>query len=432
MPDNPWIVLGLFLFAVLVTPVTAWLAARWRPSQYRHPEGAWRSKDLRALAAGLVWVLIVFVAGLIAARYVERIPYTVAGYGLFGLVAFLVSFVRARLYRRTRAALSRPVTPTRAKVPARRSAVVHYIAFIAVALFVLLLAAVPIAASDLFRRPYSPVWRTINRTLDRLHYTYNPPGGGQTPEFPPWLTPGDAGLDYRDVTLSTVDGLHLAAWYVPASAANAPTVLLAHGLQDSKWTLLRLIPWLHNAGYNVMALDFRGHGDSDKRPATLGREEVLDVQAALDWLDAKGAGDKVAALGQSLGAAALVNTAAIDDRLDALVLDSLFAEWKNVDYGRGYRLSPRWLVPGVPDPVEVIRRVHVPVFIIHGTADILVHVDHAQRLYDAANEPKVLWINDSGHAWSAWTYPELYRQKVLEFLETALATPGDQAPPGAP
>jgi len=413
-------VLGLFLFAVLATPVAARLAARWRPPPNCHPEGARHPKDLRALAAGLVWVLIVLVAGLIAARYIERIPYTVAGFALFGLVAFLASMLRARLYQRIRVARGRPAAP--------RRAIVHYIVLIAAVLFVLLLAAIPVAASDLFRRPYSPVWRTINRTLDRLNYTYNPSGGGQTPEFPPWLTPGDAGLDYRDVTLVTADGLHLAAWYVPASApgaSGAPTVLLAHGLQDSKWTLLRLIPWLHEAGYNVMALDFRGHGDSDKRPTTLGREEVLDVEAALDWLEAEGAGDRVAALGQSLGAAALVNTAANDDRLDALILDSLFAEWRNVDYGRGYRLSPRWLVPGVPNPVEVIRRVHVPVFIIHGTADILVHADHAQRLYDVANGPKSLWINDSGHAWSAWTYPELYQQKVLEFLEDSLATPHD-------
>jgi uncharacterized protein len=413
VPDNPWIVLGLFLFALIVTLVTARLAARRRLSSDRRREGAQGLEALHAVAAGLVWVLVVFVAGLIAARYIERIPYTVAGYALFGLVALLVSVVRARLRRRTRAVHSRQGSPRRATV--------QYIAFIAATLFVLLLAAVPIAASDLFRRPYSPVWRTINRTLDRLHYTYNPSGGGQAPEFPPWLTPGDAGLDYRDVTLFTADGLHLAAWFVPAAAPGSPTVLLAHGLQDSKWTLLRLIPWLHEGGYNVMAFDFRGHGESDKRPTTLGREEVLDVEAALDWLDAEGVGDKVAALGQSLGAAALVNTATIDSRLDALVLDSLFAEWKNVDYAKGYRLPPQWLVPAVPNPVDVIRRVYVPVFIIHGTADNLVHVDHARRLYAAANEPKYLWINDSGHAWSAWTYPELYQQKVLEFLETALA-----------
>ena len=406
MPANSWIVLGLFLFAALVTPVTSWLAGRSRPGR-----GWW----LGALTAGLVWVLLVFVAGLIAARYIERIPYTVVGYAAFGLAAFLLSLLRARLYHRIRAARNRLGTP--------RGIRRQYVAFTIAVLFVLLLSALPVAASDLFRQPYSPLWRTINRTLDRFKVTVNPPGGGETPVFPPWLTPGDAGMAYSDVTLATADGLHLAAWYVPASAPSAATVLLAHGLQDSKWTLLRLIPWLHEAGYNVMAFDFRGHGESDKRPTTLGRVEVLDVQAALDWLQAEGVGDRVAGLGQSLGAAALVNTAAVDERLDALVLDSLFAEWKNVDYGRGYRLSPRWLVPGVPNPVEVIRRVRVPEFIIHGTADILVHVDHAQRLYDAANEPKYLWINDSGHAWSAWTYPDLYQQKVLEFLKTALSTP---------
>jgi hypothetical protein len=65
-------------------------------------------------------------------------------------------------------------------------------------------------------------------------------------------------------------------------------------------------------------------------------------------------------------------------------------------------------------------RIHVPVFIIHGTADILTHVEHARRLYQAANEPKELWINDSGHAWSAWTYPQRYQQRVLDFLSSSL------------
>ncbi len=222
------------------------------------------------------------------------------------------------------------------------------------------------------------------------------------------------------MTLTTADGLHLAAWFVPAPGASTSTVLLAHGLQDSKWTLLRLIPWLHDAGYNVMAPDLRGHGGSDKRPTTIGPEEALDVRAALDWLQAQGVGDRVVGLGQSLGAAALVNAAAQDGRLKALVLDGLFAEWKNVDYARDYRMPPEWLVPGVPDPVDLIRRVHIPVLIIHGTADNLVHVDHALRLYQAANEPKELWINNSGHAWSAWTYPELYQAKVLRFLEDTL------------
>jgi alpha-beta hydrolase superfamily lysophospholipase len=297
----------------------------------------------------------------------------------------------------------------------------QYAVFILLVVLVLIVAAIPIIASDIFRQPYSPVWDVIHRTLARFQLSYNPSGGGAPPQWPFWRTPADANIYYRDLTLTTDDGLDLSAWYVPAAEPGAPTVLLAHGLLGSKGGMLRFVPWLHDAGYNIMLLDFRGHGGSDPSPSSIGPDEVLDIQAALDWLEAEGAGDRVAGLGMSLGASALVNTAIQDERLDALILDSLFAEWGDTDFAQGYRLSPDWLVPGVPSPEDLMPRIHVPVFIIHGTADILTHEDHAHRLYAAANEPKELWINDSGHAWSAWTYPDAYRQKVLDFLDRALS-----------
>jgi uncharacterized protein len=297
----------------------------------------------------------------------------------------------------------------------------QYAAFVFMFILVLVAAAIPIVASDIFRQPYAPVWDDIHRLLARFDLSYNPPGGGAPPRWPFWRDPADANLYYRDVTLTTADGLELSAWYVPAGEMGAPTVLLTHGLLASKGGMLRFVPWFHEAGYNVMLFDFRGHGDSDLRPTSIGPDEMLDVQAALDWLEAEGAADRVAGLGLSLGAAALVNTAVQDERFDALVLDSLFAVWGETDYARGYRLPPDWLVPGVPSPEELLPRIHVPVFIIHGTADILTHEEHAQRLYNAANEPKELWINDSGHAWSAWTYPEDYQQRVLDFLHRALS-----------
>jgi alpha-beta hydrolase superfamily lysophospholipase len=296
----------------------------------------------------------------------------------------------------------------------------RYAGLIVLAVIVVVLAAIPILASDLFREPYSPLWNVIDELMARFHFTYNPSGGGVAPRFPSWRDPAGDYLYYRDATLHTADGLRLAGWYVPATEPHAPTMLLCHGLYDSKWTMLPLVPWLHEAGYNVMLFDFRGQGQSQKSPTTVGRKEALDVEAALDWLDQEGAGDHVAGLGMSLGAAALVNAAAHDNRLDALVLDSLFADWANVNYAQGYRLPPQWLVPDVPAPVDLLPEIDVPVFIIHGTADILVHVDHAYRNYAAANEPKELWINDSGHAWSSWTYPHLYRELVLDFLAKAM------------
>lgn len=309
-----------------------------------------------------------------------------------------------------------------------KKARVTYWGLIALVVLILIGAAFPVVASDLFRQPYSPLWPTIHKIRTRLRIDPFPTGGGAPPQWPYWRDPADAGIYYRDVLLLTADGLNLAAWYVPAVKSHASSILLAHGLQDSKWTMLRLVPWLHRAGYNVLMFDFRGHGSSDPKPTTIGPEEVLDIQAALDWLDQEGAGERVGGLGMSLGAAALVNTAVQDDRLDALVIDSLFAEWKNVDYAREYGLRPEWLVPGVTNPVELLPDIHIPVFIIHGTADILTKADHAQRLYASANEPKEMWINDSGHAWSAWTYPATYEEKVLAFLDDALSHPQGSFP----
>jgi len=297
----------------------------------------------------------------------------------------------------------------------------QYAVFVLLFALALVVAAMPIIASDIFRQPYSEAWPVIHRTLDRLDFSYNPPGGGAPPRWPSWRDPGGANIYYRDLTLTTADGLNLEAWYVPATEPGAPSIILSHGLLGSKWGMLQLMSWFHEAGYNVMLFDFRGHGGSDPRPTTIGPEEVQDVQAALDWLEAEGVGDRVAGLGMSLGASALVNTALQDDRLDALVLDSLFADWGDTDFAQGYRLPPEWLVPGVPNPEELMPQIHVPVFFMHGTADILTHEDHAHRLYRAANEPKEIWINDSGHAWSAWTYPEVYQQKVLDFLDSALS-----------
>jgi alpha-beta hydrolase superfamily lysophospholipase len=304
--------------------------------------------------------------------------------------------------------------------------VIGYVLFTLVMALVLVLATIPIIASDLFRQPYHPLWPRVNRTLDLLDIDPFPVGGGAPPRFPTWRDPGGASIYYRDITLTTADGLELSAWFVPAISTSSPptdaaTIILAHGLLESKESMRHLVPWLHEAGYNVMLLDFRGHGQSDLQPTTVGRKEVLDLQAALDWLAAEGVSDRVGSLGMSMGAVVLVNTAVQDDRLDALVLDSMFAEWNDTDFAKGYRLPPEWLVPDVPNPKELLANIHVPVFVIHGTADILTEIGHAYRVYAAANEPKRLWINDSGHAWSSMTYPEVYRQQVLDFFDRTLS-----------
>lgn len=94
MSLDPWVLLGLLVFSLAVTLVANWLVARFR--QTKAPSVAWPG----TVAASLIWIALVFVAGIIATRYIERITTAAAGYLVFGLMMFLLSLLRAWLYQR--------------------------------------------------------------------------------------------------------------------------------------------------------------------------------------------------------------------------------------------------------------------------------------------------------------------------------------------
>ncbi len=94
---NPGVIPGLLILSVTVTVVANWLVAGLRRPVL--PEGV-SPALLSALAANLVWMLLIFAGGILATRYIERVSNAVAGYLLFGLVALSLSLLRAWLYRR--------------------------------------------------------------------------------------------------------------------------------------------------------------------------------------------------------------------------------------------------------------------------------------------------------------------------------------------
>jgi inner membrane protein len=96
MPSNPWIRFGLLAFGVGVTLAANWIASRNRPPVQRG------LRLLGRLTADLIWIVLIFVGGLIATRYIERIANPALGYLIFGLLAFAVSIVRSLLHQRSR------------------------------------------------------------------------------------------------------------------------------------------------------------------------------------------------------------------------------------------------------------------------------------------------------------------------------------------
>jgi uncharacterized protein len=236
-------------------------------------------------------------------------------------------------------------------------------------------------------------------------------------KIPNAATPQSAlGRQYEDVAFTTVDGLTLRGWFIPARESSERTVVICHGLGANRSMFLGHVQVGDALEANVLMFDFRGHGDSDGHTSTLGHQEKLDVLAAVAYLRTQRPGQarEVVGLGISMGSAALVRAAAdLDKPLDALILDSGFASalelTDSILTSFPAPVRPPLVLLGVPlaslhagcwlpdvRPVDRIGSVRAPVLIVHSRLDPLIPCEHSIRLYEHAVQPKVLLLTDTG------------------------------------
>lgn len=97
MTFHPWIWTGLLTLSIVLTLFTNWLVSgRQRPSIPRR----FASSEVVAVAASVLWIILLLLAGIVASRYIERVEHTALGWVCFGLLAGVLSWIRAVLYRR--------------------------------------------------------------------------------------------------------------------------------------------------------------------------------------------------------------------------------------------------------------------------------------------------------------------------------------------
>ncbi len=257
----------------------------------------------------------------------------------------------------------------------------------------------------------------------------------EPPRTPLTQKPSDYGITiYRDVTLTSSDGITLRGWYIPSQ--NGAAVILAHGYVDNRQFLLPEAAFLTRAGYGVLLFDFRGHGDSGSATATLGDHERRDLRAALDFvaLQPDIDPDRIGGLGFSMGAATLVEVAAEDERLRAVVIESSYATLDDV-------IQQRLNLPGVlRDPLirvfeqrenadlDAVRPVDElcqisprPVLLIYGDQDDVLPPGSQQQMFAAACTSTEMWlIHGVGHIYYRDHHTADYEARVLAFFAQAL------------
>ena len=244
------------------------------------------------------------------------------------------------------------------------------------------------------------------------------------------ITPTEAGLDYRDVNLTAIDGTRLHAWWLPVKAGVAVkgTVLHLHGNGGNLAWHLGGSYWLQEQGYQVLMLDYRGYGQSQGEP---GLPAVYsDIDAAFSWLQQapEVQGKPVVLLGQSLGGSLAVHYLAGHPQqraqLQALVLDGAPANYR--DAARHVlagawltwplQVPLSWMVPEADSAEFAMPNLSgLPVLIFQSIDDQVVPLENGIRLYQLAPPPRVLQLTRGAHV-ETFSVP-VWREVMLAYLQ---------------
>jgi uncharacterized protein len=137
--------------------------------------------------------------------------------------------------------------------------------------------------------------------------------------------------DVREVLQVERGGALIRAWRFDPEQPPRGTILLLHGIRDSKLALVGSARAHVLRGYRAVAWDSRGHGESTGRFLTYGVEEALDMRALADHLERRGLlVPPLYVVGTSYGAATAVQYAALDPRVERLVAIAPFASLREV------------------------------------------------------------------------------------------------------
>ena len=225
------------------------------------------------------------------------------------------------------------------------------------------------------------------------------------------------------------------AWYIPSVHKDpAPGIVILHGWGGNAESMLAFAPGLHRAGYALLFLDARNHGQSDCDDFSSLVKFAEDLDHGLDWLKNKPGiqADRLGILGHSVGAAAAILVASHRHDLSAVVSIAAFAhpELFMRRYIKAHHIPyvpvGWWVLRYIESqikarfeqiaPVNTIQKVTCPILLVHGALDIHVPIEDVNTIYKnrSTNEVQLKIFTDVAH--TSMDKIEQYADQLIGFF----------------
>ncbi len=238
-------------------------------------------------------------------------------------------------------------------------------------------------------------------------------------------TPAHVGLEFEDLSFITRDNVRLNGWFVPHPDARS-TLIWFHGNAGNIGDRVENLKLLHDqVKVNIFIFDYRGYGRSGGRPSEEGT--YRDGEAALELIQKKIGSDaakKIVLFGRSLGAA-IAAEMAIRFASQALILESPFISIAEMARAMFPLLPIELFLQTKYDLRNKIKRIKVPLLVLHGDSDEVVPFEHGKTVFESAPEPKTFFpISGAAHNDTYAVGGAAYFRKLKQFIDSTVPENG--------
>jgi dipeptidyl aminopeptidase/acylaminoacyl peptidase len=246
------------------------------------------------------------------------------------------------------------------------------------------------------------------------------------------------GAALQDASIPARDGVQLRGWFASPANANGDAVILLHGLGDNREGMGGFADLFLSKGYAVLLPDSRAHGESGGDFPTYGVKETDDMHRWFQWLANQHHPHCVFGMGESMGAAILLQTIKEETRFCAVVAESSFASFRQIAYvrvgqfaGTGEWLGRVALRPAVElaflygkitrgvkltdaSPEDSVVGSRVPILLIHGQSDSNIPFQQSERILSRNLTDITLWeVPGAGHCGAVDIVPQQFDNWVV-------------------
>ena len=257
------------------------------------------------------------------------------------------------------------------------------------------------------------------------------------------LENGKTSRNWQDIRMPSRFGYSLTGTFIPNPQTTDKTLIFLHGFSESRLAGLSYLNIYLNAGYNLLLVDSRAHGESGGQSVTWGVYEKHDVDQWVDWLRHRFPKGTIGMHGISMGAATALLHAGLNESNKRVAfyiadsaysdLESLLADQMSQRLQLPGNIPPQVLLPyanavtylrarftlGAASPLRVVQQVTTPVLYIHGEADRLVPASMSQQLYSATKgQRQIQLFPRADHVSSIFTDRSRYRAVVQGFARS--------------